>query len=458
MNMIEIKKLLLGSFTKSNEEINNRINHPISTKSESALPKDLSKFETKLLSRPPKSLCRIRRFGFKNDCVKCTRMNEDLEEKNLSRGNNNLESYHHHNHRKKYVKCLIVILFLIIIFIIIYLPIHLHKIKNASQSDLSKQTNFPNSCSTSISNQLSNFSFNVPIKEVFTPEEYRNSWTVTTPQENSSPLEYEIIEPINPQGKGKGWTIIFLHGLGDLNATQSYEFKDYLNSDLSSNPFTHQEIGQLTGFRYVMPKAPFRPITVFDDEIHRGWFDIKDWRDLNFLEDEDGLRDSSIKISKIIKDLIDEGKINMDFTILAGFSQGAVMSFLLTLVLPQPPFAALIMSGYPPLPFRWPLLTSTNQNLYKKTSLYFTHGVIDQVLNYNKSKFGFKLFQSVFNQKFKQVKFKTFPNLSHSFSFEELVVVANWIQGIVEGQSGGVFDQRFDEYLVPENNSDDFIG
>ncbi|EGG06133.1 uncharacterized protein MELLADRAFT_87434 [Melampsora larici-populina 98AG31] len=251
--------------------------------------------------------------------------------------------------------------------------------------------------------------------------------------------------------------MIFLHGLGDLNASQSYEFKDYLNSDLSTNPFTLQEIGQLTGLKYILPKAPFRPITVFDHQIHRGWFDIKDWRDLNFLEDEDGLKDSSIKIYKLIKDLIDKGQIDMDFTILAGFSQGAVMSFLLTLVLPQPPFATLIMSGYPPLPFRWPILTSSNQNLYKKTSLYFIHGIIDQVLDYNKSKFGFKLFQSIFNEKFKQIKFKTFSNLSHNFNFDELIVVTNWIQGIVQGQSGGGFDEKFDGFLVPENDLDDFI-
>ncbi|KAH9818785.1 Phospholipase/Carboxylesterase-domain-containing protein [Melampsora americana] len=251
--------------------------------------------------------------------------------------------------------------------------------------------------------------------------------------------------------------MIFLHGLSDLNLTQSYTFKNYLDSNLFLNPLNHQEIGQLNGLTYIFPKAPLRPITVFDHQPTRGWFDIKDWRDLNFLEDEDGLRDSSIKISMMIKGLMDEGKIKMDFTILAGFSQGAVMSFLLTLVLPQAPFATLIMSGYPPLPFRWPLLTSSNQNQYLNTRIYFLHGERDEVLNYNQSKFGFKLFQSIFHLKFKHLKFKSFPNLSHRFSLEELIVVGNWIEGIVKDKSEGGFDEEFDQDLVPENELDDFI-
>lgn len=55
------------------------------------------------------------------------------------------------------------------------------------------------------------------------------------------------------------------------------------------------------------------------------------------------------------------------------------------------------------------------------------------------------------------MKFKGFPDLDHSFDLNEIRIVTNWIQEIVLDQSDGMFDDDFDNALVPENEMDNLI-
>lgn len=169
----------------------------------------------------------------------------------------------------------------------------------------------------------------VPPVEHLIPDLYRSNWSSS--KNMISKLDYDLIEPIDPQnGKGSGWTIVFIHGLGAPNASHAYQWRESLLSTLHRPP-NYEPIGNLTGLRFLFPKAPIMPITVYGHEPRGGerpgWFDIKDWRDLNYLEDEEGLRESCILISNILHEQIRTSKMDLNKTIIAGFSQGKSSAF-----------------------------------------------------------------------------------------------------------------------------------
>lgn len=115
-------------------------------------------------------------------------------------------------------------------------------------------------------------------------------------------------------------------------------------------------------------------------------------------------------------------------------------------------------SAYLPLPFRLPLLLSPDPDFYRSTSLYWMHGTEDNVLVYNSAKSGFRLLQNLSKQSsFARSKFKTFPSMQHGFSSDEMIVVTNWIEGIVDRNSQGEFDDLLDNLIQPENQYDDVI-
>ncbi|MBW0468807.1 hypothetical protein O181_008522, partial [Austropuccinia psidii MF-1] len=204
---------------------------------------------------------------------------------------------------------------------------------------------------------------------------YRQNWT--NPNPTLAPLAFDALEPLDSvNGTGLGWTIVFIHGLGAVNASHAYQWRDALLSKFS-DPLHGTNLGNLTGLRFIFPKAPIGPVTIYDSEPDHGarprWFDITHWEDLNYLEDEEGERQSIIGISAILKDQINSGKIQMNQTIFSGFSQGAVLTLLLTLTFPQPPAAAILLSGYLPLPFRLKDLAAPSPSAYQKTAIYWLH-------------------------------------------------------------------------------------
>ncbi|KAI9630036.1 hypothetical protein KEM48_012319 [Puccinia striiformis f. sp. tritici PST-130] len=286
----------------------------------------------------------------------------------------------------------------------------------------------------------------IPPREIFTSSEYRANWS--NPHSGVPQVAFDVIAPIDAiNGRGHGWTVFFTHGLGAMNASDGYRWRDFLLSTYS-DPVTGNSVGNLTGLNFIFPKAPVRPITVYAAQTNQGarpgWFDIKDWRDLHYLEDEEGLRQSAIGLASILNNEALAGKIQLNQTIIAGFSQGSVMSLLLTLTLPQPPAACIMLSGYLPLPLRLIDLRSPSLAGYKKTSFYWLHGTDDPILIYNQARAGMKLFSSLFADRFLRGKFKTFQGLKHGFNPAEQKVVTNYIDGMVSRNSGGIIDSTFD--------------
>ena len=120
------------------------------------------------------------------------------------------------------------------------------------------------------------------------------------------PIILDSIEP--PIG-----AVIFLHGLG----ADGFDFKDI---------FTRPQFNKI---RFILPHAPYQPVTINQGYEMRAWYDLYDLS-LEKDEVELGMERSSTNIQKLIEEQISIG-IPSEKIIIGGFSQGAAMSFYLGL-------------------------------------------------------------------------------------------------------------------------------
>jgi phospholipase/carboxylesterase len=129
-------------------------------------------------------------------------------------------------------------------------------------------------------------------------------------------------------------TVIVLHGLG-ADGTDFLPMCDEL--DLSA----------LGPVRYVMPRAPVRPVTINGGYRMRAWYDILG-PDLVRREDEAGLRES-VQLVHALLDREAARGVPPGRTVLAGFSQGCAITLLAGLRYGQRLAGLAGMSGYLPL-------------------------------------------------------------------------------------------------------------
>ena len=119
---------------------------------------------------------------------------------------------------------------------------------------------------------------------------------------------------IDPQLSHKA-TVIWLHGLGDSGEGFAPIVPEInLPSEL--------------GVKFIFPHAPVQPVTINGGMAMRSWYDIKSL-DLDKRADEQGVQQSAAAVKQIIDAEIANG-IEPSNIILAGFSQGGVVSLLYT--------------------------------------------------------------------------------------------------------------------------------
>ncbi|NRF69336.1 carboxylesterase [Aquincola sp. S2] len=126
-------------------------------------------------------------------------------------------------------------------------------------------------------------------------------------------------------------SVIVLHGLG-ADGTDFLPMCDEL--DLSA-------IGPV---RYLMPRAPVRPVTINGGYRMRAWYDILG-NDLVRREDEAGLRESLALVHALIDREVARG-MPAHRIVLAGFSQGCAITLLAGLRYPQRLAGLAGLSGY----------------------------------------------------------------------------------------------------------------
>jgi phospholipase/carboxylesterase len=128
-------------------------------------------------------------------------------------------------------------------------------------------------------------------------------------------------------------TVIWLHGLG----ADGNDFVPIV-PELPLPPL---------GIRFIFPHAPMRPVTINGGFVMRAWYDIYA-QDLVRQEDERGIRESQDLVEALIAKEGGRG-IPPNRIVLAGFSQGGVVTLQTGLRQPKPLAGLMALSCYLPL-------------------------------------------------------------------------------------------------------------
>ena len=217
------------------------------------------------------------------------------------------------------------------------------------------------------------------------------------------PLTPEQAIIVEPSVKAQA-CVIWLHGLGDSGAG----FAPVV--PLLGLPQDHN-------VRFVFPHAPEQGVTINGGAVMRAWYDIKS---MNLLDraDMSGVQESELKVKAIIQDQIDSG-IPADKIVLAGFSQGGVMSLFTGLRYPEKLAGIMALSCYLPQGDTLPEgLNDANQ----QTPFLQHHGEQDPVVPIAAG----KMANQTLSAGGYQVDWKSYPML-HSVLPQQLTEIGQWL-------------------------------
>jgi phospholipase/carboxylesterase len=157
--------------------------------------------------------------------------------------------------------------------------------------------------------------------------------------------------------------MIWMHGLG----TDGHDLEPVA------------EMLDMAGIHHVFPHAPVRPVTINGGMAMRAWYDIAAAADLHRFEDSEGMHLSAQKVRELADSLCADSALPI---VLAGFSQGAVIS-LTVAAQGMPNLAGVVaLSGYVPQ-----FLLSSLAGL-RTTPVLMAHGEQDEVIPYAMAKAG----------------------------------------------------------------------
>lgn len=172
----------------------------------------------------------------------------------------------------------------------------------------------------------------------------------------------ELLQTIEIETRPKpSHAVIWLHGLGA-------DGNDFV-------PVVDQLPLPPLGIRFVFPHAPMRPVTINGGFVMRAWYDIA-YQDLAFKEDERGLRDSQALIEALIARENGRG-IPSERIVLAGFSQGGVVTLQTGLRHGKALAGLMVLSAYLPLA---PVVEIERHKANLKTPVFMGHGIMDNIV------------------------------------------------------------------------------
>jgi phospholipase/carboxylesterase len=214
------------------------------------------------------------------------------------------------------------------------------------------------------------------------------------------PLERITIEP-NVTATA---CVIWLHGLGDSGAGFSPIVPEL------GLPKNH-------AIRFIFPHAPEQPVTINQGYVMRSWYDIKSM-DLHNRADMKGVLESEIKVKALIKEQVDSG-ISASNIVLAGFSQGGVVSMFTGLRYPEKLAGIMALSCYLPNADALPeQLSEANSD----TAILQQHGDNDDVVPLSAG----KMANSLLKAKNYPVKWQTYP-MAHSVHPTQIRDISAWL-------------------------------
>ncbi|ASJ96640.1 alpha/beta hydrolase [Shewanella marisflavi] len=217
---------------------------------------------------------------------------------------------------------------------------------------------------------------------------------------SQQPLERITIEP---QEQCRA-CVIWLHGLGDSGAG----FAPVV--PLLGLP---DELG----VRFIFPHAPSMPVTINQGYVMPAWYDIKGM-DMDNRADMLGVLTSEASIAALIDEQIATG-IPADKIVLAGFSQGGVMSLFTGLRYPQRLAGIMALSCYLPTGNAMPdNLSEAN----RQTPLLHQHGEQDEVVPVAAGRAAFELISKTGYQS----QWQTYA-MGHSVLPNQLQDIGQWL-------------------------------
>jgi phospholipase/carboxylesterase len=203
-------------------------------------------------------------------------------------------------------------------------------------------------------------------------------------------------------------SVIVLHGLG-ADGTDFLPFADEI--DLSP-------VGPV---RWVLPRAPVRPVTINGGHRMRAWYDILGV-DLVQREDEAGLRESFAQVHALVAREIARG-VPARRIVLAGFSQGCAITLGAGLRCPHRLAGLAGLSGY------LPLAETTAAERHATSAdvpVFMAHGQRDGVVPLARGAAGRDLLRALGTD----VEWHDYP-MEHSVCIEEVRALQDWLRRVL---------------------------
>jgi len=223
------------------------------------------------------------------------------------------------------------------------------------------------------------------------------------------PSPLQTIE-VHPAGTAVA-SVIVLHGLG-ADGTDFLPFADEVKLDA---------IGPV---RWVLPRAPVRPVTVNNGYRMRAWYDIFEFgaQARQPREDEAGLRESFAAVHALIDREVSRG-VPANRIVLGGFSQGCAVTLGAGLRYPQRLAGLAGMSGYLPLA---QATAAERRDANALTPLFLAHGQRDQVIGLDRGVASRDALKALGMA----VEWHDYP-MEHSVSAEEVADLQRFLQRVL---------------------------
>ncbi len=168
-----------------------------------------------------------------------------------------------------------------------------------------------------------------------------------------------MLENISLNAQNSKATVIWMHGLG----ADGHDFESVVH------------MLNLPHIRFILPHAPFLPVTLNNGYEMRAWYDIFGLQP-DSPQDEAGIKAMQQTINAMIEDEISKG-IPASRILLAGFSQGGAIALHTATRFNQPLAGVLALSTYLPLKN---ILTSEQHPANHKIPIWMAHGLSDNVI------------------------------------------------------------------------------
>ncbi|HEY6086161.1 MAG TPA: carboxylesterase [Burkholderiaceae bacterium] len=223
------------------------------------------------------------------------------------------------------------------------------------------------------------------------------------------PSPLQTIE-VHPAGTAVA-SVVVLHGLG-ADGTDFLPFADEIKLDA---------IGPV---RWVLPRAPVRPVTVNNGYRMRAWYDIFEFgaQARQPREDEAGLRESFAAVHALIDREVSRG-VPANRIVLGGFSQGCAVTLGAGLRYPQRLAGLAGMSGYLPLA---QATAAERRDANALTPLFLAHGQRDQVIGLDRGVASRDALKALGMA----VEWHDYP-MEHSVSAEEVADLQRFLQRVL---------------------------